>query len=561
MSNVVSMERTCSYWVSRARKHRIAGRYDEAMALLSKAADQFGLNEEAEWEQARVYEEIGCDEEAARSYLRVMRMNGVHKAEALFQLTLSSAQHADLRRAISYFEQFSQMGSSNVSQELASALGEQLRQEVERPVAETCKARSKDLERRAVERLQGGRVYAARRTLLHAMDLRSTPQRLTLLACCDLLLNRLKDAVMAAQEAHKLAPARVQTICVLTDALYATEHPEEARRMLHIGVLRAKSSDDYLSVAMESAKHGEDALTLAVTKSLLHREPFCTRAMMLRSCALINLGQMKEASRLLGRLCGLLPENTVCQALYRMARDGKQPSERLTLGMDVPRQEAMERAVKLVSALYEDPEVLLKDSEKQKELCRLSAWAFHSTLAGPNTSIIAMILMGGLNTERSRGVLLDTLTDPQIPDNFKYAILQTLTEKDGFAPYDVDMDGQLVRLAAGGEVQGQPGSETGQDIVQMAADSLLPDFPNAAQVLLPLFIGYLNDYGVPRGRQKAACAAALEKAFHKLSGRSVDLNMIAARYNVSPRLCRMLTKRLLAVAKRSKKEEETYGID
>lgn len=561
MSNVISMERTCSYWVTRARKHRLAGRYDEAMALLSKASDQFGLNEEIEWEQACIYIEIGCDEEAARACLRILRMNGKYKADALFQLALSSAQHADLRRSVSYFTQFAQSDGGNVSQELIVALEEQLRQEVEQPIAESRRTRSSQLERRAVEKLQSGHVYAARRTLLHAIDLCCTPQRLTLLACCDLLLNKYDDAVKAAQEAHRLAPARVQTICVLTDALYAAGHQIEARRMLYIGVLRSKSLDDHLSIALESAKHDEDTLTLAITKSLLNRKPFCVRAMLLRGCALMNLGRMKEASRLLGRLCGLLPENTVCQALYKMARDGKHPSERLTLGADVPRQEAMERSVKLVSALYEDPEIILNDYEQQKELCRLSAWAFRSTLAGANVAIIAMILMSGLNTDYSRTVLLDALTDPQISDNFKYVILQTLTEKNGFTPYDVDMDGQLVRLAAGGEVKGQPGGETGQEIVQMAVDVLMPDFPNAAQTLLPLFIEYLNRYGVPHGRQKAACAAALEKTFHDLSKRSVSLKVIASRYNVSQRLCRVFVKRIMTAAVKNKREEDLGGID
>ena len=36
MTKVVSMARTSEYWISRARKHRLAGRYDEAMALLAK---------------------------------------------------------------------------------------------------------------------------------------------------------------------------------------------------------------------------------------------------------------------------------------------------------------------------------------------------------------------------------------------------------------------------------------------------------------------------------------------------------------------------------------------
>ena len=37
MTKVVSMARTSEYWISRARKHRLAGRYDEAMALLANA--------------------------------------------------------------------------------------------------------------------------------------------------------------------------------------------------------------------------------------------------------------------------------------------------------------------------------------------------------------------------------------------------------------------------------------------------------------------------------------------------------------------------------------------
>lgn len=43
-------------------------------------------------ELARVYDEMGCEEEAARAYLRVMRMGGRHTAQALFHLALSSAQ-------------------------------------------------------------------------------------------------------------------------------------------------------------------------------------------------------------------------------------------------------------------------------------------------------------------------------------------------------------------------------------------------------------------------------------------------------------------------------------
>lgn len=64
-------------------------------------------------------------------------------------------------------------------------------------------------------------------------------------------------AVEAAREAHILSPARVQTMCVLTDALHAAGEREEAIRMLYLSALRAKSADAMLSVAVESAKLGQ----------------------------------------------------------------------------------------------------------------------------------------------------------------------------------------------------------------------------------------------------------------------------------------------------------------
>lgn len=345
MTKVVSMARTSEYWISRARKHRLAGRYDEAMALLAKTREQYGMGEALERELAQTYDEMGCEEEAARAYLRVARMKGEYRAEALFQLALSAAQRAELVRAASYFDQFEKSDRRHVSPDLVALLGQQLRQALEKPTPQTRRERAKALERRAVERLQGGRVYAARRTMLHAIDLWENAQRLTLLACCELILGRLDEAQTHAEQAHALAPARVQTLCVLVDVLYATGKTEQARRMLHIAVLRAQSVDERLNVAVESAKHGEDGLTLRLTRSLLRRDPYCMRGMTLRGCALMNLRRFDEAKRVFGRLCVLLPEDTVCQAYYAMARNEQPPEGRLTLGLDVPPEEAVNRAM------------------------------------------------------------------------------------------------------------------------------------------------------------------------------------------------------------------------
>ena len=552
MTKVVSMARTSEYWISRARKHRLAGRYDEAMALLAKTREQYGTGEALERELAQTYDEMGCEEEAARAYLRVARMKGEYRAEALFQLALSAAQRAELTRAASYFEQFEKSDRRHVSPDLVALLGQQLRQALEKPAPQTRRERAKMLERRAVERLQEGRVYAARRTMLHAIDLWENAQRLTLLACCELILGRLDEAQTHAEQAHALAPARVQTLCVLIDVLYTAGKMEQARRMLHIAMLRAQSVDERLNVAVESAKHGEDGLTLRLTRSLLRRDPYCMRGMMLRGCALMNLRRFDEAKRVFGRLCVLLPEDTVCQAYYAMARNEQPPEGRLTLGLDVPPEEAVNRAVRIISAMAETP------LQGTRELYELSAWALRSAIAGTNTALLALMLMSALETPEALDVLLDALTDPQVSDGVKRAILQALTASRGFQPYDVDIGGRYVRLAASALSGRTMDGEAARTVVQAACDALAPDFPQAPKMLLPMYIAFLERNGVPKRREQPAYAAALEYLFHRLSGRKVGLNRIAAKYGVSPRLCRTKANRILR-AVRKQAENNTKG--
>ena len=455
-------------------------------------------------------------------------------------------------RAASYFDQFEKSDRRHVSPDLVALLGQQLRQALEKPTPQTRRERAKALERRAVERLQGGRVYAARRTMLHAIDLWENAQRLTLLACCELILGRLDEAQTHAEQAHALAPARVQTLCVLVDVLYATGKTEQARRMLHIAVLRAQSVDERLNAAVESAKHGEDGLTLRLTRSLLRRDPYCMRGMMLRGCALMNLRRFDEAKRVFGRLCVLLPEDTVCQAYYAMARNEQPPEGRLTLGLDVPPEEAVNRAMRIISAMAETP------LQGTRELYELSAWALRSAIAGTNTALLAMMLMSALETPEALDVLLDALTDPQVSDGVKRAILQALTASRGFQPYDVDIGGRYVRLAAGALSGRTMDGEAARTVVQAACDTLAPDFPQAPKMLLPMYIAFLEQNGVPKRREQPAYAAALEYLFHRLSGRKVGLNRIAAKYGVSPRLCRTKANRILR-AVRKQAENNTKG--
>ena len=245
MSNVITISRTRDYLVSRAAKHRYAGRYDEAMALLWKARTQFGIQEDSEMEAARVYSEMGCDDEAGRAYLRVVRLGGTHKAAALFELSLLSAQRGDFGRAVSYYEHFLACEArTEVPEETATALGRQLLDELDRPPMRSRKARARTLERRAAARLQEGKTVAAQHLMEHSLRLHETARGYTMLACCHLIRMQLPDAVEAAARAHQMAPGRVQTLCVLSDAYAAMGEAVLSRRAMYLAAMRAKEPDD-----------------------------------------------------------------------------------------------------------------------------------------------------------------------------------------------------------------------------------------------------------------------------------------------------------------------------
>ena len=101
--------------------------------------------------------------------------------------------------------------------------------------------------------------------------------------------------------------------------------------------------------------------------------------------------------------------------------------------------------------------------------------------------------------------------------------------------------------------------EAARTVVQAACDALAPDFPQAPKMLLPMYIAFLEQNGVPKRREQPAYAAALEYLFHRLSGRKVGLNRIAAKYGVSPRLCRTKANRILR-AVRKQAENNTKGV-
>ena len=548
MTNVVSIRCTCDYLVKRASRHRRAGRYDEAMALLWKARNQFGNSDDVLIEMAHIYDEIACEEDAARIYLRLVRLGGKHRAQALFQLSIYSAQHGDFQRAASYFDQLCQMKkqgiSCRISDEMLDALRQQLQQEITESLSLNPRMRAKALEKHASACLQAGKATAAQRAIEHALRFRATSRGYTMLSCCQLVRGKFGDAKESAEIAHSLSPGNVQILCVLADAQLACGNINEARRSIHIAALRAKKIDDLLAVAIECAKLAEDTLALLLTGRILKAAPFHTRAMMIRACAYTNLHEYQPARRLFGRLCGLLPENTVCESYYRLLTANIPISKRLSLGLDVTREEGISRAAELVSALYLDPKSIDEDQSKCHHVCRLAEWAFHSPMAGSATKTVALLLLSSLQSDEANGLLLDLLLDPLVSDTMKLHVLQMLTAKHGFYPYEVDMGGKLVQLAAGG-ISKKPvhSGHSNTRIVQRVADVLAKKNPHASESLLNAFLSYLNAYGHPDSRHENACSAALECWYLTSNGLTIQENRIAARYNVSIRSMHMYLRR------------------
>ena len=556
MSNVVQIERSCAYLVNRAARHRRSGRYDEAMALLTKAKDQFGFHEEIELETALVYEEMGCDEEASRSYLRVVRADGAHKGQALFHLALSALQRGDAVRAASYYQLYCASPQDGISREMTVLLARQLDAQLVRALPSGRKGRAAQLRQRALVRIQQGKAASAAYALRHALKLRPSAQGYMLLACCHLLRGETNEALANAKLAHQKSPAHVQALCVLADTYLACGENALGRRSVYLAALRARSAEDLHAAAMESAKHGEDRLTLYLTRRLLRREPFHTQGMMLRACAMINLGNVQDAARLMGRLCGLLPENSVCEAYFRKIREGEAPEERLDIGLEITRQEGIDRASELISMLYEAPETICSDRIRLRNACRYGAWAIRSGMAGARITTVALILLCSLPAREARETLLDALADPAVADSLKMSILQVLTGKEGFKPYWVDYEGKLVRLAAGGVSSRAMNSEHNSRIVQRACDALGGRFPDAPGVLLPIYLGYLDRYGEVKRRQEPACAAALEYIYHHLKNHEQVLpDLLAQRYGVTVRMCCVYIRRLTRVCAALRSEE------
>lgn len=545
MSNIYPIGQTREYLIARAARNRRSGKYEQAMQLLLRARAQEPPDEEVEAEIAAVYDEIGCEEAAMRAYLRVARMGGKHCADALFKLAVSSAQHGDLRRAESYFRAFCRSDRAGVSAEMVQIFQRQLGDALLGKQRRGKKSRAKRFENRAVQQLHAGKLHAAKRNVEHAIRLEQTPSRHLLKACCHLVHGEANAAVEDALTAMRLKPVYVQALCLLVDAYTMLERPAQARCALYRAARQARSTESLFNVAIESAKYGNDRLTLVLTKRILKREPYHVRAMAMRACAYMNLGSYRSAEKLFARLATLMPQDDVFSAYHALARTQKPCACRLTMAQDVTQDEAMDRGTALLSVISQDPQSLRRDEEAIARICRNAQWALYSAQTGESMTLMAVIVLCALDTPMTRDVLFDALLSPQLDDSLKQSILRAISEHCSEFPAYADLGGQFVRLAAGTAVSRSESPQRSQAVIQQAANALLRRYPDAAGELIAMWTGCVRKYGAVKKAQTDVCAAALEYAYHARHGRQVSMQVLCERYDVSRRRIRMWAKRIL----------------
>ena len=560
MSNIYPFGQTCQYLLTRSQRNQRAGKYDQAMMLLTKARREHPQSAETEAAIASVYDEIGCEEDAVRSYLRVVRLGGKNRSDALFKLSLTLFQRGDLLRALTYFEAFASSGRSGVADDMAQLLERQLTEAVCSSSFSSRRQRAAQLEKRAVQSLHAGRLHAARRNAERSNRLEETAQRRLLKACCHLTLEEGNAAAAEAAEALRLKPVYVQALCLLVDAYAMLGRYADAKHAAYRAIKQARSQDSLFSVAVECAKHGYDKMALIATKRMLGREPFHVRAMEISACAHMNLRHYARAERLFAMMRTLVPDNVVYDSYYKQAQAASPVSERLTMAQDLTHAEAVNRAYELLSILHEEPSQLRTDPERLESVSRIAQWALYSPQAGANVTLVAIIILSALDTEQTRSVLLDAIMSPRLDDGVKLSILQAMKDHCSQEPEYADLGGRLVRIASGAVVSGRTGSAASQEVVQRAADALLKRYPDAADELLDLWIQCLNRYGQVKGRNALACSAALELSYHLRRCRSVPLRALSRRYGVSTRMINLWASRMMRL-QREKTCDESWRKD
>lgn len=545
MSNIYPIGQTCQYLLARAERNRRAGKYDQAMKLLVKARRENPQSDEPEAAIAAIYDEIGCEEDAIRSYLRVVRMRGRSSAQVLFKLAVAFAQRGDFFRAQSYYEAFAAGDRCGVSADMALLLERQLAGAADSSFFASHGKCAERLEKRAVQNLHAGRLYAAKRNAAHAIRIEETAQRHLLKACCHLTLQEGNSAACEAAAALRLKPVYVQALCVMVDAYTMLGRETDAKHAAFRAMKQARSQESLFSLAVECAKHGYDTMALILTRRMLKRNPYHVRAMEISACAHLNLGHYARAERLFAMLRTLIPDNVVFDSYYQMAKKNCFAGEHLSLAQDVTHDEAMNRAYELLSVLQEEPSALRANEERLEDISRIAQWAMYSQQAGESITLVAIIILSALDTKQTRSVLLDALMSPRLDDGIKMSILQAMDSHCTETPEYADLGGRLVRIASGALIPERCGSKASQDVVQYAADALIKRYPDAAAVLLKTWVGCLNRYGKVKGRNAKACSAALEFTYHLKNGRCIPLRALSSRYGVSPRLIALWASRMM----------------
>lgn len=378
-SKVVSFERNAGYLYERALKNKKSGRETDALELMRRAVDREPGNLKFRTDLAILLSEMGLFEQASMEIENVLVSSG-EPAESLYAMGVIQFNKGDISKAERLIRAYTELETGARHAEAKRLLDEiAIAREALRPDRKTQRAmRCVD---RACRMMTAGDHAGAERMFLLAMRMNDSAPEVHALYAMNLnmqgndpkALSELENAFACAE---KYESPKVRVNCIAAQIYAAMGDREQAQAAIDRAVTEEAEGNDLrlLINAMCEADYHEmvrkylpDALSDApYDKTLLHA----------LSVSAYHLGlddeEILSGWRRIERLDPLDPVSKYFIRIYKDAGEG-----RITYAYRLPGNEMMNRARRVMNAVFTGEDGIRLKWEEDDELRSIVNWEIH----------------------------------------------------------------------------------------------------------------------------------------------------------------------------------------
>ncbi len=552
MENVVSFERSGAYLRRKAAENRQDGRYADALTLLYLAREKTPFDAELEMEIAEIFNEMGCCEASNRILMRLLQ-KGEMKGECLYAIAGNYFALQDVERArhmaLMYLSEEPDGDFALDAQELVETAEEVLDQ------GDAKNEHSEQLMRRGLRALEQGQSERAQRLLIRAVNTGGGVEALTVLSFCYLMQGRAKQALRYAKRAYEDAKGDIRAICALACAQYACGARAQAVRVLESAEAEHPDPAELMLLSQSACDMGLDAMAYRQLRALSAFQPYVPRVQHLLAAAALNLGHVREAARVWGHLCRIFPQDPVYSAFFRIAKerlaggDEQEPAKgdaRVSYSGQPPQSVSLMWLIDLGTQLVGDPVQLMERIETDDAFYQTLEWLLHVQLPGTDIWRTVLRALARVDCPRVKLLLCDMLTDAAVADEVKREAMTALGVMGERGPLYADIDGRMVRITVRTGVSTKPLSPAYERVLQAVVQRLSPIYGDVGDRVADLWADFVRSEA-PQGamRRPDVWMAALEYAYHQMSGHAVTAEKVGRKRDVPPRMIKRYAARIL----------------